>query len=45
MTKYMGLIGYPLGHSVSPAMHRAAFGHYKLDNISVLMLPYPIRKR
>jgi shikimate dehydrogenase len=27
----MGLIGYPLGHSVSPAMHRAAFGHYKLD--------------
>ncbi len=31
MTKYMGLIGYPLGHSVSPAMHQAAFGYYKLD--------------
>ncbi len=31
MTKYMGLIGYPLGHSVSPAMHQAAFSHYKLD--------------
>ena len=27
----MGLIGYPLGHSVSPAMHQAALGHYKLD--------------
>jgi len=31
MTKYVGLIGYPLGHSVSPAMHQAAFDHYKLD--------------
>ena len=31
MTKYMGLIGYPVGHSVSPAMHQAAFDHYKLD--------------
>ena len=31
MTKCIGLIGYPLGHSVSPAMHQAAFGYYKLD--------------
>ncbi len=31
MTRYVGLIGYPLGHSVSPAMHQAAFDHYKLD--------------
>lgn len=31
MTKYVGLIGYPLGHSVSPAMQQAAFDHYKLD--------------
>ena len=31
MTKYAGLIGYPVGHSVSPAMHQAAFDHYKLD--------------
>jgi len=31
MTKYVGLIGYPVGHSVSPAMHQAAFDHYKLD--------------
>jgi len=31
MTKYAGLIGYPVGHSVSPAMHRSAFDHYRLD--------------
>jgi shikimate dehydrogenase len=31
MMKYVGLIGYPLGHSVSPAMQQAAFDHYKLD--------------
>jgi len=31
MTKYVGLIGYPLGHSVSPAMHQAAFDHCRLD--------------
>jgi len=31
MTKYVGLIGYPLGHSVSPPMQQAAFDHYKLD--------------
>jgi len=31
MTKYVGLIGYPVGHSVSPAMHQSAFDHYRLD--------------
>ena len=31
MTKYVGLIGYPLGHSISPPMQQAAFDHYKLD--------------
>jgi shikimate dehydrogenase len=31
MTKYAGLIGYPVGHSISPAMQQAAFDHYKLD--------------
>lgn len=31
MTGYVGLIGYPLGHSVSPSMQQAAFDHYKLD--------------
>lgn len=31
MRKTMGLIGYPLGHSVSPAMHNAAFKKLGLD--------------
>ena len=31
MTKLVGLIGYPVGHSVSPPMQQAALDHYKLD--------------
>ncbi len=31
MTKYVGLIGHSLAHSVSPAMQQAAFDHCKLD--------------
>lgn len=31
MRKVVGLIGYPLGHSVSPAMHNAAFREMGLD--------------
>ncbi|MEE8637601.1 MAG: shikimate dehydrogenase [Candidatus Margulisiibacteriota bacterium] len=31
MHKVVGLIGYPLGHSVSPAMHNAAFKKLGLD--------------
>jgi shikimate dehydrogenase len=31
MTKHVGLIGHPLGHSVSPPMQQAAFDHCKLD--------------
>jgi len=31
MHKVVGLIGYPLGHSVSPAMHNAAFKELGLD--------------
>jgi shikimate dehydrogenase len=31
MTKVCGLIGDPVEHSVSPAMHNAAFKHLKLD--------------
>ncbi|MFH1576292.1 MAG: shikimate dehydrogenase [Candidatus Margulisiibacteriota bacterium] len=31
MRKVTGLIGYPLGHSVSPAMHNAAFKKLGLD--------------
>ncbi|MDD5593128.1 MAG: shikimate dehydrogenase [Candidatus Margulisbacteria bacterium] len=31
MRKIVGIIGYPLGHSVSPAMHNAAFKELGLD--------------
>ncbi len=30
---YFGIIGHPIGHSVSPAMHNAAFEHLGLDAI------------
>ncbi len=31
--QYFGIIGYPIGHSVSPDMHNAAFKHLGLDAI------------
>jgi shikimate dehydrogenase len=31
MTQYIGLIGYPLKHSISPAFQQAALDDYKLD--------------
>lgn len=31
MSKRLGIIGYPLGHSMSPVMFRAAFEEYGLD--------------
>jgi len=31
MTKYVGLIGYPLKHSISPDFQQAAFDYYELD--------------
>lgn len=31
MKKLIGLVGYPLGHSVSPAMHNAAFKELNID--------------
>jgi shikimate dehydrogenase len=31
MTQKVGLIGYPLGHSISPAFQQAAFDHLGLD--------------
>ncbi len=31
MTKLVGILGYPLGHSISPAFQQAAFDYYGLD--------------
>ena len=31
MSRRLGIIGYPLGHSMSPVMFRAAFEEYGLD--------------
>ncbi|OGC11986.1 shikimate dehydrogenase [candidate division WOR-1 bacterium RIFOXYA12_FULL_52_29] len=39
MKKLIGLIGYPLGHSVSPAMHNAAF---KALNIDYEYVPFEV---
>ena len=30
VTQHVGIFGYPLGHSISPAMQQAAFDHYSL---------------
>ncbi|MBU0630401.1 MAG: shikimate dehydrogenase [Candidatus Margulisbacteria bacterium] len=39
MRKLIGLVGYPLGHSVSPAMHNAAF---KALNIDYEYVPFEV---
>ena len=31
MTAKVGIIGYPIGHSISPIFQQAAFDHYELD--------------
>jgi len=38
-TKTVGILGYPVGHSLSPLMHNAAFDALKLDYIYV---PLPV---
>lgn len=40
-TKYIGLLGYPLGHSVSPDMQNAAF---ESKNINNLYIPVEVKK-
>lgn len=42
-TKVVGLFGYPVEHSLSPAMHNAAFGHLNLDYCYVTFLVAPKR--
>ncbi len=39
-TKIVGLMGYPIDHSLSPAMHNAAFKHLGLDFTYV---PMPVK--
>lgn len=34
-TKLLGLLGYPLGHSLSPVMQNAAFEEYKLNKVYI----------
>jgi len=31
MTRFVAIIGYPLGHSISPPFQQAAFDYYRLD--------------
>ncbi|MBC6478605.1 MAG: shikimate dehydrogenase [Hormoscilla sp. GM7CHS1pb] len=38
-TKLLGVIGYPVEHSLSPLMHNAAIAHLNLDYV---YLPFPI---
>lgn len=40
-TKVVGLIGYPIGHTLSPAMHNRAFEYLDLNYI---YLPFPVEE-
>ncbi|MCI0468609.1 MAG: hypothetical protein L0Y62_00910 [Nitrospirae bacterium] len=42
-TKVLGLIGYPVGHSLSPLMHNAAFMELGLDCCYVVFSVMPDR--
>lgn len=39
-TKLLGVVGYPIGHSLSPVMHNAAISHLKADYVYV---PFPVK--
>lgn len=39
-TKLLGVIGYPVAHSLSPAMHNAAIAHL---NANYIYLPLPVK--
>lgn len=40
-TRLVGVMGDPVGHSLSPAMHNAAFAHLHMDWV---YLPLPVRR-
>ena len=39
-TKLLGVIGHPVEHSLSPAMHNAAISHLGVDFV---YLPFPVK--
>ncbi len=39
-TKILGVVGYPIGHSLSPVMHNVAISHLKADYVYV---PFPVK--
>lgn len=42
--KNFGILGYPVGHSLSPHMYRAAFDAAGLNNYSYILLPTQVGK-
>jgi len=42
-TKLLGIIGHPVGHTLSPRMHNAAFAHDETDYVYVAMDVWPNR--
>src|ERR687893_2096058 len=42
-TRLLGIIGHPVGHSLSPRMHNAAFAHDGVDYVYVAMDVLPDR--
>jgi shikimate dehydrogenase len=42
-TKLLGIIGHPIGHTLSPHMHNAAFAHDGADYVYVAMDVWPNR--
>ncbi|HEA47312.1 MAG TPA: shikimate dehydrogenase, partial [bacterium] len=40
-TRIVGLIGYPIGHTLSPAMHNRAFEYLDLNYV---YLPFPVKE-
>jgi shikimate dehydrogenase len=42
-TKLLGIIGHPIGHTLSPPMHNAAFAHDGADYVYVAMDVWPNR--
>src|SRR5918998_4260230 len=43
ITRLLGIIGHPVGHSLSPRMHNAAFAHDGADYVYVAMDVLPDR--